>query len=188
MSENRPPSDEIDDLDVSRKIADTTASTSISDRMTAAEQRLFISSREQQYLTEFRLGIIRLLTITLLYLIHLVSYLSAAEATTADTRFHLLATIVTLAWLVFGSIVLGALTLRSFPIWLGLATTVVDLVFVLAIAAMGNGARSPLVAVLFLLIIAAALRFDLRAIWVTTCVGCYWLRLLACCRRSWVMV
>lgn len=147
----------------------------------------FVAGRIHQYGTELRLGILRLFAIALLYAIHLVGFLTNATPTEEERRFHWSATLLAIAWLVFGIVLLGMLLKKSFPRWTGLATTIIDLVFLVAVATLGQKANSPLVVVLFLILIAAALRFDLRLVWITTlgCLASYLFLLAAGDPGSW---
>jgi hypothetical protein len=133
--------------------------------------RWYVAGRVHQYDTEVRLGILRIVSIAILYAIHLFGYLATPEVSDEARDFHFYATILVVAWTLFAVVLLTALSRRVFPTWTGYSATSVDLLFLVALASLGKCANSPLVYVLFLILVAAALRFDLRLVWLTS-IGC----------------
>ena len=128
----------------------------------------FVVGRAHQYVTEQRIGWIRIIAIPLLYMIHLFQFLLTDRVDAAEARYHWLVTVMACGWMLFGIVVLVALYRHVFPKYLGWYSTGVDLMAVLALAALGTAAQSPMVSVLFLVLISTALRFDVRLVWCTT--------------------
>lgn len=128
----------------------------------------FVVGRAHQYVTEQRIGWIRIAAIPLLYSIHLLQYLFAESVTQIEQRFHLIVSCLTAGWMLFAIIVLVALYRKVFPRYLGWYSTAVDLLAVIGVSALGSAAQSPMISVLFLIIISTALRFDVRLVWCTT--------------------
>jgi len=155
----------------------------------------FVTQRWQQYEGEVRANLLRIAALGTFYLLHLWNYYSsrgwlpdvgflqmAGEGEVAE-RFHLLVTLVTLAWVMLAAAVHMALRSRVFPGWLPTASTVGDLVFLTSLLCIASGPRSPLIVAYFLIIALAALRFSLPLVRVAT-VGAAlgYLVLLACAK------
>lgn len=140
----------------------------------------YITQRWQQYEGEARANLLRIIAIGTFYLIHLWNYFSSqgklpdwgflqlAEAGALDKRFHVMVTLLALAWVALAAAVHLALRARVFPAWLPSASTVVDVVFLTAILCISSGPRSPLVVGYFLIIALAALRFSLPLVRLAT--------------------
>ena len=83
-------------------------------------------------------------------------------------RFHLLVTLLALAWILIAAAVHISLRAKIFPWWLSTASTLGDVLFLSSILCISSGPQSPLVVGYFLVIALAALRFDLRLVQATT--------------------
>jgi hypothetical protein len=155
-------------------------STSIS---TAADRSWFIAQRWQAYEAESRANLQRIIAIGVFYLVHLWSYfgsqgwlpnfgfLQIAESGEISKRFHLLITLIAVAWAMLALGILLALQNRIFPRWLPYFSTGIDIVLLTSIICLGGMARSPLVVGYFLVVILATLRLSLPLIWFATA-GC----------------
>jgi hypothetical protein len=60
---------------------------------------------------------------------------------------------------------------RIFPAYLPYLSTAADLILLTTLASQGSAAQGPLTRIYFLILVLAALRFDVRLIWGTT-LGC----------------
>jgi hypothetical protein len=148
-----------------------------------SERNWFIAQRWQAYEAESRANLLRITAIGAFYLVHLWSYFSAqgrlpslgfwqlAEAGQINREFHVLVTLLAVAWAMLALGILLALQQRIFPLWLPYFSTVCDIVMLTGIICIGSAARSPLVAGYFLILVSAALRLSLPLIWFST-IGC----------------
>ncbi len=144
------------------------------------ERAWFIAQRWQEYDGEMRANLLRIAAIGSFYLLHCWNYLSSqgkvpnwgllelSKEGTVDRRFHLMVTLLALAWAAAALGVHVALRNRFFPKWLPAASTAVDLAMLTAVLCISTGPRSPLVVGYFLVIVLAGLRFDLRLVRLTT--------------------
>jgi hypothetical protein len=140
----------------------------------------FIAQRWQEYDGELRANMLRIVSIGAFYVLHCWNYLSSqgklpnwgvlqlGEAGSVDRRFHLLATLLALAWAMAAAAVHLCLRNRVFPRWLPAASTAVDLVMLTSVLCISIGPRSPVVVGYFLIIALAGLRFNLPLIWLAT--------------------
>ena len=148
--------------------------------MPPADQSWHIIQRWQQYEGEARANLLRIGAIGTFYLIHLWNYLSSqgklphwgfyqlAKEGEIDKRFHVMVTLLVLAWITAAAAVHLSLRARNFPKWLSMASILCDVLFLTSILCISSGPRSPLVVCYFLVIALAALRFDIRLVQVTT--------------------
>jgi len=144
------------------------------------EQSWYIAQRWQAYDAEGRANLLRIIAIGAFYLVHLWSYFSAqgrlpnfgflqvAEAGEVSQRFHVLVTLLAVAWAMLALGILLALQQRIFPRWLPYLSTGCDIVLLTSIICLGSVARSPLVAGYFLILVLATLRLSLPLIWFAT--------------------
>jgi hypothetical protein len=140
----------------------------------------FIAQRWQEYDGEARANLLRIVAIGSFYVLHSWNYYSSAgklpnwgvlqmgEAGGVDRRFHLLATLLAMAWAMAAAAVHLCLRNKVFPRWLPAAATAVDLVMLTSVLCISNGPQSPLVVGYFLIIALAALRFNLPLVRWTT--------------------
>jgi hypothetical protein len=150
---------------------------------TEADRSWFIAQRWQAYEAESRANLLRIIAIGSFYLVHLWSYfgsqgwlpnygfLQIAESGEITKRFHLLVTLVAVAWAMLALGILLVLQNRIFPRWLPYFSTGCDIVLLTSIVCLGGMARSPLIVGYFLVLILAALRLSLPLIWFATA-GC----------------
>jgi len=144
----------------------------------------YIAERWQQYEGEARANLLRIASIGAFYLIHLWNYFSSqgklpdwgpfwgflqlAGAGEIDRRFHVMVTLLALAWIALAAAIHLSLRARVFPGWLPTASTVVDVLFLSGVLCISSGPRSPLVVGYFLIIALAALRFSLPLVRIAT--------------------
>ncbi|RIK82674.1 MAG: hypothetical protein DCC67_06905 [Planctomycetota bacterium] len=148
----------------------------IADSPPSADRSWFIVQRWQQYEGEVRANLLRIGAIGVFYLLHLWNFaasqgrlpawglLQLSEPGTMDRRFHLLATLLALAWGSGAAAVHLCLRHQVFPRWISAASTLLDLVMLTSVLAIADGPRSPLVAGYFLVIVLAGLRFNLAVV------------------------
>ena len=139
-----------------------------------------IALRWQQFEGEVRTNGLRIFAIGTFYLIHLGRYfgsqgklpggelLQLGEAGEVDRRFHLLVTLLALAWVLVAATVHMSLRARYFPEWLPLASTAADLLLLTSVLCISNGPSSPMVVGYFLVMALASLRLDLRSVRLAT--------------------
>ena len=154
---------------------------------TEADRSWFIAQRWQAYEAESRANLLRIIAIGVFYLVHLWSYfgsqgwlpnygfLQIAESGEISKRFHLLITLVAVAWAMLALGILLALQNRIFPRWLPYFSTGCDIVLLTSIVCLGGMARSPLIVGYFLILILATLRLSLPLVWSATaaCAAAY---------------
>ena len=86
----------------------------------------------------------------------------------SSDRFHASVTALAVAWTMVALATLVCLRRQFFPAAMKFVTTACDLVLLTAVLTIADGPRSPLVVVYFLIIALAALRLNLRLMWMTT--------------------
>jgi len=144
----------------------------------------YITQRWQQYEGEARANLLRIASIGTFYLIHLWNYFSSlgklpdsgpfgeylqlAEAGTIDRRFHVMVTLLALAWVAMAASIHLSLRARVFPGWMPTLSTLADGLFLSGVLCISSGPRSPLVVGYFLIIALSALRFSLPLVRVAT--------------------
>jgi hypothetical protein len=148
----------------------------------AEERRWFILERWQEFEGEGRTNLLRVVALAGYYAVHL----GTVEKSASLVSFHQQATMLTAGWLFLSLAVLVCLQRRYLPTGLKYVTTLVDLLLVTSLAALGSGPASPLVVVYFLIIVSAALRFSLGLIWMATLTAlvCY-LALVGLADKTW---
>jgi hypothetical protein len=140
----------------------------------------FIAQRWQEYDGELRANVLRIAAIGVFYLLHCWNYYSSqgrlpnwgvlelGKGAGVDQRFHVLATLLALAWALMAAAVHLCLRNQVFPRWLSAASTTVDVMMLTCILCIAAGPQSPLVVGYFLIIVLAALRFSLPLVRVAT--------------------
>lgn len=167
----------------------------ISSRSTVEDRDRFIAQRWQAYEAESRANLLRIIAIGAFYLVHLWSYFSSqgkvpnfgffqlADAGEISRQFHLLITMLAVAWAMLALGILLALQQRIFPIWLPFFTTACDVVLLTSVLCISTGARSPLVTGYFLILVLATLRLSLPLVRFTTVACAFgYLAVLGCCK------
>lgn len=91
--------------------------------------------------------------------------MGTAPVGTISRETHLAITAAALAWLMASFAIHAALAQRMFPRWLMTASTLLDLALLTLVLSISLGPGSALVAAYFLIIMMAALRLDLRLVW-----------------------
>jgi hypothetical protein len=137
---------------------------------TPAQQRQwFIASRWQEYESESRANLIRIVGIGAFYVIELLRFYVFEKAAPEHLPFHRQATLIAVAWTMVALAIWMCLRLRIFPAALKYVSTACDLLLLTALAALNApGPFSPLVLGYFLIIAMAALRFSLGLVWFAT--------------------
>lgn len=146
----------------------------------AGDRAWYVAQRWQEYDGEARANLLRIVAIGSFYLLHSWNYYAArgklpnwgllqlGDAETVDQRFHLLVTLLAVAWVLAAAAVHLCLRSKFFPRWLPAAATAVDLAMLTGVLCISDGPRSPLVAGYFLIIALAALRFSLPLVRLAT--------------------
>jgi hypothetical protein len=147
---------------------------------TEADRSWFIAQRWQAYEAESRANLLRIIAIGAFYLVHLWSYfgsqghlpsygfLQIAESGAISKQFHVLVTLVAVAWAMLALGILLALQQRMFPRWLPYFSTACDVAMLTGIICLGGMARSPLIVGYFLVLTLVTLRLSLPLIWFAT--------------------
>lgn len=164
---------------------------------TEADRNWFITQRWQAYDAESRANLLRIIAIGAFYLVHLWSYfgsqgrlpnygfLQIAESGQITQKFHLLITLIAVAWAMLALGILLALQNRIFPRWLPYLSTGADIVLLTSMVCLGGMARSPLIVAYFLVLILATLRLSLPLVWFATAgCGLAYLFVLGCAKWS----
>ena len=135
-----------------------------------------IIQRWQQYTAETRVNLIRAIGIAVFYLIQLIHFNFfdiPDEQLEAATKFHHNTTLLCAGWFAIVLTITYCLTIRWFPPYFKYITTTTDLFMLTAIASFGSASASPLVYVYFVMLVMAALRFDLWLIRISTAIACF---------------
>jgi hypothetical protein len=144
------------------------------------ERSWYVTERWQQFEGEFRANLLRIVAVGTFYLIHLWNFYSGQGKLAGlgllqleaggeiDRRFHVMVTLLALAWIVLAAAVLMCLRSSFFPTWLPTVSTLADVLFLTSILGISAGPRSPLLVAYFLVIVLAALRFDLPLVRMAT--------------------
>lgn len=130
-------------------------------RLASHDHQWFIVGRWQEYEGEGRANLLRIAGIGVFYSVEPAN----SWAGVVDRPFHQAMTALALAWAMMGLGVLVCLTQHIFPASLKFLSTAADLVLLTAVLMLADGPKSPLIVAYFLLIVLAALRFNLRLIW-----------------------
>jgi hypothetical protein len=145
------------------------------------ESTWYVAQRWQAYEAELRANLLRIIAIGAFYMVHLWTYfgsrgwlpnygfLQVVESGEITRKFHILVTLIAVAWAMLALGILLALQHRIFPRWLPYFSTGCDVVMLTSIVMLGGMARSPLVVGYFLILIVATLRLSLPLIWYATC-------------------
>ena len=146
--------------------------TNAIDPQAQADREWFILGRWQEFEGEGRANLLRVIGIAAFYAVGLANYygldlgvIEFARVPSVTRPFHLAVTFLTLAWAMLALSVLLCRKQRIFPSWLKYISTGGDIVLLTSILTLADGPRSPLVVSYFLVIVLAALRFNLPLIW-----------------------
>jgi hypothetical protein len=139
-----------------------------------------IVERWQQYEGEARANLLRVTAIGVFYLLHLWNYLGSQgklpnwgfleldKVGAVDRRFHVLATLLALAWAMAAAAVHLCLRSHYFPRWISAASTAVDLAMLTSVLCISSGPQSPLLTGYLLIIVLSGLRFSLPLVRMAT--------------------
>jgi hypothetical protein len=116
---------------------------------------------------------LRVAAIGVFYVLHLWNYLGSQgklpnwgfleleKVGVVDRRFHILATLLALAWAMVAAAVHLCLRNQFFPRWISVASTAVDLIMLSLVLGISSGPQSPLVVGYVLIVVLSGLRFSL---------------------------
>lgn len=134
-----------------------------------------VTSRLAALRGEERANGLRLLGVAVFYAIEVLNYrglavgpLEIPHVAGVDARFHAMATALTVAWLSVAAMVALATKNRIFPPALQYFSSGADILLTGAVLTLADGPRSPVLALLFLIIALAGLRLDKRLVIFTT--------------------
>lgn len=133
----------------------------------------FITSRRQDYQGEERANVLRIVAVTLFYLIELANdrgvdlgFIQIPKI--HDQAYHQAVTAIALAWVLLARGVHLCLRWHILPAGLKYLTTILDIILMTVLLMVANGPRSPMVTGYFLILAMATLRFRLPLIWCAT--------------------
>lgn len=149
------------------------APTNVAAREARADRQWFIAGRWQEYAGEARANLLRIAAIGSFYAIELANYhgvdLGPLQVPAiVDQKFHTVVTALAIAWTMVALGTQLCLKLHVFPSALKYVTTGCDVLLLTTILMVADGPRSPLVVAYFLIIVLAALRFQLALVWCAT--------------------
>jgi hypothetical protein len=127
-----------------------------------------VASRRQEFSGEIHAALLRSCLVVIFYSVQLIHYLSLPSPGAAERYFHRSATYVSAAWLMISLTTFIALRSGFLPAFLKYVTTSLDLSLVTLLSWLGTGTRSPLIAVFFLVVALAVLRFRVGLVWFAT--------------------
>lgn len=120
---------------------------------------------------EERANALRVLGVAVFYAIEVMNHHGLAlgpielpRVAGVDSNFHALSTALTAAWLALSAAVVLAIKNRIFPPALPYLTTGMDLVLMTGVLTLADGPRSPMVLVLFLIVVLSGLRLSRRLV------------------------
>ncbi len=146
------------------------------------------AQRWQQFDGELRANMLRVFSLAIFFTIHLVNYYRPFGlfeiATKPELWFHQGVTTLVAAWVMVAFAIFLTLRQRVFPTLLPYATTAVDIAFITALLCMGGGQQSPLIAAFPMVLVMAALRFNLTLIRMAT-LGCLFSYLFVSAAAKW---
>ncbi|MGE0757805.1 MAG: hypothetical protein AB7F89_09880 [Pirellulaceae bacterium] len=134
----------------------------------SADRQWYIVGRWQEFGGEARANFVRIAAVAVFYSLQLVHFHLLAPADQRDVAFHRGATVLAVAGVFAALAVQLCLQRRVFPASLKYLSTALDVALISGLAALGDGAHSPMRLALFLVIALAALRFSLGLVWCTT--------------------
>ena len=103
---------------------------------------------------ERSVAVVRLLALVCFYAVELIAYFRNEVSPQLHERFTVLAA----AWLLISLAVLVAQRMRVVPAWFKYAVTLADVALLTSMALIGDGPRSALVPIYFLIILSSVLR------------------------------
>ena len=137
----------------------------------SAQRQWYIVGRWQEYEGESRANLLRIVAIGAFYIVQLINFHIIYACDPQQLPFHQQATGIAVAWTMVALAVMLCLRRRMFPAALKYCSTACDLLLLTSLAALANGALSPLVLAYFGIIAMSALRFSLGLVWFSTLVA-----------------
>jgi hypothetical protein len=133
-----------------------------------------VVSRWLDLAAEYRANLLRVIAVTVLYLVHLANHFGMNLAglqipPIRNEQVHNAVTVIVAAWTLLAISVQGFLSLRFFPKWLKYVTTTLDILLLTLVLRVSDGPRGPLVAGYFLILATTSLRSDLWLVRFATC-------------------
>ncbi|MEQ1906692.1 MAG: hypothetical protein ABL888_21075 [Pirellulaceae bacterium] len=147
--------------------------------MNGNETRQVEGGMNREVAAELRVNLIRIISISAFYLIHLWNYLAPklgaavsgfiglGDVTVSFPR-HIAVTTLCLAWLMVAFIVHFLIDQRKVSDRLTLWSTLADIALLTAILSVSSGPAGPMVAGFFLILMLTGLRFNLRLVRIAT--------------------
>lgn len=148
-------------------------STSTVSPPSIAERQWFIVGRWQEYEGEARANLLRVIGVAAFYAVEMANYYGLdlgviAMPKTVERPFHLAMTFLTVGWAMLCLAVLYCRKNNVLPFWLKYVSTGCDLLLLTTVLALADGPKSALLVGYFLILVLAALRFNLPLIWAAT--------------------
>ncbi|HZL90416.1 MAG TPA: hypothetical protein VFB96_18770 [Pirellulaceae bacterium] len=142
----------------------------------SGDREWFIVGRWQEYEGEARTNLLRIVAIGAFYGVELINFHLLQTPDAAFVAYHQKVTALAVAWTMVALAILLCLRRRVFPALLKYVSAGCDLVLLTALASLPHGGAeasregpfSPLVAIYFLIIALAGLRFSLGLVWFST--------------------
>jgi hypothetical protein len=154
--------------------------------ITPQNKSWFIASRWQELDGEMRTALLRGILVIAFYSAQLINYAMTESIQEAGRNYHRQITLAAMAWLCISLAVFITLKASYLPSLLKYISSTCDLAIIGVLAYLGNGAASPLVFTLFIVIVLSALRFSLGLVWFTTLVAmCVYMLLVGASDNSW---
>ena len=120
---------------------------------------------------EERANALRVLGVAVFYAIEVLNYRGLAvgpiqipRVEGVDAQFHAASTALAVAWVAVAAAVLVALKNQIFPPILKYLSTTADLMLLTAVLTLADGPRSPMLLVLFLVVVLAGMRLERRLV------------------------
>jgi len=124
---------------------------------------------------EERANALRVLGVAVFYAIEVLNYRGLAvgpiqipRVEGVDEAFHAASTALAVAWVAVAAAVLVAIKNQIFPPILKYLSTTADLILMTAVLTLADGPRSPMLLVLFLIVVLAGMRLERRLVAFTT--------------------
>ena len=124
--------------------------------------------RIESWAGEIRVNRLRLAAIIIFYVRHLIDIYVNPQNRQFNGRYHLLVTLIVLAWAALVLYLHWALSQRRMGEKLKYVSVIWDLAMVTLLGMVARDPRSPLLLLFFIVIASAPLRLSLRLVWVAT--------------------
>lgn len=138
----------------------------------STERAWHIASRWQALDAEYRANHLRIVSVVAFYAVHLLQHYRPlgifGETSPGSSVFHLAVTLIVASWLLTALAIDFCLRNQIFPASTPFLTTGVDLALLTSVLSLGGGQQSPLIFAYGLILVLAAIRFNLVLIRATT--------------------